>query len=121
MKPIVAYWAFAVGLLSVAAQVVSFYLCFGYWNTASTCVDYAFFFLAGSLGGLVLIFFLNRTVTMRGRWLVLAGFLLASPVALFMMVMGGLSGWLGILLFPLPPWAFSAWLGSFGERLLSPA
>ena len=119
MKPIVAYWAFAVGLLSVAAQVVSFYLFFGYWNSASTWVDYGFFFLAGSLGGLVLIFFLNRPVTLRGRWMVLAGFLLASPVALIMMVMGGLSGWLGVLLFPQAPWAFSAWLGSLGERLLS--
>lgn len=119
MKPIVAYWAFAVGPFSVAAQMVSFYLLFGYWNTASPVVDYMFFFLAGSLGGLVLIFFLNRPATRRGRWMVLAGFLLASPIALIMMVMGGLSGWLGVLLLPQAPWAFSAWLGSLGERLLA--
>ncbi len=121
MKTIPAYWALLVGLLSVAAQVVTFYLRFGRWNTEATFMEYLFFFLAGSLGGTILIFFLNRQSTGRGRWVVLIIFLLVSPVALFLMVGGGLLGPLGVLIFPQIPWALFTWLGSLLGRSVSRA
>ena len=121
MKTISAYWALLVGLLAVAAQVVTFYLRFGRWNTEATFVEYLFFFLAGALGGSILIFFLNRQTTARGRWIVLVIFLLVTPVALFLMVGGGLLGPLGILLFPQIPWALFTWLGSLLGRFVSRA
>jgi hypothetical protein len=112
MKTISPYWALAVGLLSVAAQVIMFYLRFGRWNTAATFTEYLFFFLAGALGGSILIFFLNRQPLVRARWMVLGGFLVAFPIALFMMIGGGLLGPLGVLIFPQIPWALFTWLGS---------
>jgi len=49
---------------------------------------------------------------------VLIAFLLASPIALFLMIAGGLLGIPGILLLPQIPWALSVWIGSFvGKRL----
>lgn len=120
MKSISTYWALLAGLLSVAAQVVTYYLRFGSWNTQATLVEYLFFFLAGSLGGSILIFFMNRHTSMSARWIVLAMFLLITPVALLMMIGGGLLGPLGVLVFPLIPWALFTWLGSVLGRFLSP-
>jgi hypothetical protein len=112
MKSISLPWSLPAGLLAAAAQGVTFYLRFGRWNTDATFVDYLFFFLAGTLGGSILIFFLNRQTRARGRWIVLIVFLLVTPVALFLMVGGGLLGPLGVLIFPQIPWALFTWLGS---------
>jgi hypothetical protein len=119
VRTISAYWAFVVGLLAIVVQVLTFYLRFGRWNTDARFAEYLFFFLAGALGGSILIFFLNRQASVTVRWIVLAGFLIASPVALFMMVGGGLLGPLGVLVFPQIPWALFTWLGSWVGKLIS--
>jgi hypothetical protein len=119
VKTISVYWAFVVGLLSIVAQVITFYLRFGRWNTEATFADYLFFFLAGALGGSILIFFLNRQASVTGRWIALVGFLIASPIALFMMVGGGLLGPLGVLILPQLPWVLFIWLGSLVGKLIS--
>lgn len=108
-----------VGLLSIVAQVVMFYLRFGRWPRDATFAEYLFFFLAGGLGGSILIFFLNRLRSSPGRWIVLMGFLVASPIALFMMVGGGLLGPLGVLIFPQIPWALFTWLGSWVAKFVA--
>jgi hypothetical protein len=113
VKPVSVYWALLVGLLSVAAQVITFYVRFGRLNTDSPPEDYLFFFLAGTLGGWILIFFLNRESSARARWILLAAFLIASPIALTMMLGGGLFGWVGVFLLPQIPWAIFTWLGSW--------
>jgi hypothetical protein len=117
MKSIPAPWALLAGLLTVVAQVVTYNLRFGHWNTTATLTEYLFFFLAGSLGGSILIFFLNRQTAERGRRMVLGAFLLASPIALLMMLVGGVLGPLGLLIFPQIPWALFAWLGSLLGRV----
>ena len=119
MKTISPYWALLVGLMSVAAQVIVYFLRFGRWNTESTFSDYLFFFLAGSLGGSILIFFLNRQTTTRGRWVVLIMFLLISPISLFLMLAGGLLGPLGLLILPQISWGLFSWLGSLFSRFAS--
>ena len=121
MKSISAFWALLVGLLSVIAQIVTYYLRFGRLNTIATLTEYLFFFLAGSLGGVILIFFLNRQTAERGRRMVLGAFLLASLVALPAMLVGGLLGPLGVLILPQILWALFAWLGSLLGRVLSRA
>ena len=118
VKKIPLQWALLVGLLAVAAQVLTFYVRFGRWNTDAFIVDYLFIFLAGALGGLILIYFLNRQSSLDARFIVVIAFLLASPLALFMMIGGGLLGLPGILILPQIPWALFAWIGSFvGKRL----
>ena len=112
MKTVPVYWASLVGLLSVMAQVITYYLRFGRWNTDSPFSDYLFFFLAGLIGGFVLIFFLNRQATRKGRWIVLTSFLLISPISTLVMLGGGVFGPLGLLLWPQIPWLVFTWLGS---------
>jgi hypothetical protein len=111
-------WALLVGLLAIAAQAVTFYLRFDRWNTDVFIVDYLLIFLAGALGGLILIYFLNRQPSLDARFVVVIAFLLASPIALFMMIGGGLLGIPGILILPQIPWTLFTWIGSFvGQRL----
>ena len=118
MKSIPAYWALLIGFLSVIAQGIYYFLRFGQWNTQSPFSDYLFFFLAGALGGLILVFFLNRQTSPRGRWIVTLMFLLISPVSLFLMLAGGLFGPFGLLLLPQVPWGLFSWLGSLLARLV---
>src|SRR5688572_19541171 len=118
LKKISPYWALLVGLLDVAGQVLTFYVRFGRLNTDAFILDYLLIFLAGALGGLILIFFLNRQSSSDARFIVLVAFLLASPIALFLMIAGGLLGIPGLLILPQIPWALFAWIGSFvGKRV----
>jgi hypothetical protein len=119
VRSISVYWALLAGLFSAVAQVITYYARFGRWNAEASFTEYLLFFIAGSLGGLVLIFFLNRQTSTRGRWILIAAFLLASPIALLLMLGGGLLGPLGILIFPQVPWALFTWIGSLLGRLVS--
>lgn len=121
MKKISPYWALVVGLLVVIGQVITFYIRFGRWNTNAFFLDYLLMFLAGTLGGLILIYFQNRQPSADARFIVLIAFLLASPFALLMMLAGGVLGVLGILLFPQIPWVLFAWIGSLVGRRISRA
>jgi hypothetical protein len=112
-------WAVLVGLLTIVAQVVTFYVRFGFFNTQASFANYVFFFLAGAVGGLILIYFLNRQRSPQMRWSVLIAFLLGSPLALILMLRGGLFGPLGVLVAPQIPWALFTWLGSLLGRRLS--
>lgn len=112
-------WAILVGLLSIVAQVVVFYVRFGVFNTQASFANYVSFFLAGTLGGSVLMWFLNRETSSRGRRIVLIAFLLASPLALIMMLAGGLFGPLGVLIAPQLPWVLFIWLGALVSKRIS--
>lgn len=112
-------WIIGVGLFSVAAQIIVFYVRFERWNTNSTFMDYVLFFFAGALGGWILTYFLNRqTSSVRRRW-ALIGFLVATPAALFMMIAGGSINLLGVLIFPQIPWALFTWIGSLVGNLVT--
>ena len=119
MKKISPYWALVVGLLVVAGQVITFYIRFARWNTNALFLDYLLIFLAGTLGGLILIYFQSRQPSADARFIVTIAFLLASPLAMFMMIAGGLLGVLGILLFPQIPWVLFSWIGSLVGRRIS--
>ena len=119
MKPVSWLWVPGLGLLSVIAQIMLFYVRFGRWNTDSTPTDYLLFFLAGALGGWILTFFLNRQTSNTNRRTVWIAFLLASPLALLMMLAGGLLGPLGVLILPQIPWAIFTWVGSWVGRWLA--
>lgn len=113
------FGALLVGLLTVIAQVTVFYIRFGKWNTYSTVFDYILFFAAGTLGGLILFYFLNRQNSKTAWSVTLLAFLLASPMALVMMVGGGLLGSIGVLVYPQIPWALFAWLGGLVGNFLT--
>ena len=106
------YWALGVGTFSILWQVFTFYFRFGQFNPYALWQDYLIFFLAGALGGLVLSLFLNRAKANNAWWAVLIVFILATPIAMTLMVAGGLYGLAGILLAPLLPWTLITWIGS---------
>ena len=118
MKKISPYWSLLIGLLTIAYQVVTFYARFGRWNTDAFFFDYILFFLAGVLGGLILIYFLNNQTNAAKRWVVLVAFLLATPIAMLFILGGGLLGWIGIILLPQIPWALVTWIGSLVGKLI---
>jgi len=119
MKKTQIFGALLVGLLSVVAQIAVFYVRFGTWNAYSTVLDYILFFGAGTLGGLILIYFLNRQNSKTARLVTLLAFLLASPIALVMMAGGGLLGSVGVLVYPQIPWTLFAWLGGLVGNFLA--
>jgi heme/copper-type cytochrome/quinol oxidase subunit 4 len=118
LKKISVYWSLLVGLLTVAIQVITFYMRFGRMNADSTFGDYILFFIAGTLGGLILIYFLNRQTSNAKRWVVLIAFLLATPVAMIFILGGGLLGGVGVILFPQIPWSLFMWVGSLVGKLV---
>jgi hypothetical protein len=83
-------------------------------------LDFLWFFLSGSIGGLILIWSLNRQGSTRGWWAVLVAFVLASPVALLMMIGGGMLGPLGVLVFAQVPWLIGAGVGALIGWLIRP-
>ena len=111
MKKTQVIGALLVGLLTVVAQVAVYFVRFGTWNAYSTVLDYILFFMAGTLGGLILFYFLNRQNSKTAWSVTLLAFLLASPIALVMMIGGGLLGSIGVLVYPQIPWALFTWLG----------
>ena len=118
MRKTQIFGALLVGFLSVVAQIAVFYVRFGKWN-AFAVLDYILFFVAGTLGGLILIYFLNRQNSKTAWSVTLLAFLLASPIALVMMVGGGLLGPIGVLAYPQIPWTLFAWLGGLVGNFLA--
>ena len=118
MKKLSFFWSFLMGLLTVVYQIITFSVRFHRWNADARFVDYLLFFIAGTLGGLILIYFLNKQTTKTQWWGVMIAFLLATPLAMLFMLGGGLLGWIGILLFPQIPWAFTTWIGSLVSRMV---
>jgi hypothetical protein len=118
MKKISFYWSLLAGLFTVAIQIITFYTRFGRMNTDATILDYILFFIAGTLGGLILIYFLNKQTSNGKRWVVTIAFLLATPVAMILGLMGGVLGPIGVILFPQIPWALITWIGSLVGRIV---
>ena len=119
MKKLPLYWSAVVGLVTVIWQTLSYYIRFDKWNEFAGITDYLAFFGAGVLGGLILIFFLNRQATSKGWWVVMIAFALATPVAMIFILGGGLLGFIGTLIFPQIPWGISTWLGSLVGKFLA--
>lgn len=112
MRKISPYLSPLVGLFTVAAQILFFYVRFGRMNADAAFMDYVSFFVAGTLGGLVLIYFLNQQINLGRRWVVFAAFLITTPVSMVFMLGSGLLGWIGVILFPQIPWILMTWIGS---------
>jgi hypothetical protein len=113
------WWAALIGLVFPLLQDLLYYLRFRILNPYAGPLDYALFFLAGALGGLILIALLRRSRTTAAKWIVLLAFLLATPLAIAGMLGGGLFGLFGILLLPAAIWAIFTGLGYGIGRLLS--
>ena len=112
MNKIPLTWSLPIGVSAVLAQMLFYFIRFKELNSQATFEEYILFFVSGLLGGLILLFFLNRQTSLTGRRTVWIGFLLAAPLALILMLAGGLLGPLGVLIIPQIPWALFAWIAS---------
>ena len=106
-------WIVAVGVLFVVLQVLLYFFRFNSLNPDAPASDYLFFFIGGVIIGLGLIYLLRRSenkATYRGT---LIGFVIGIPFALFGMLLGGLVGPLGSILFSMSPGIFMTTVGYF--------
>ena len=113
------WWAALVGLLFPVLQGTIYYLRFGLLNPYAGFLDYFLFFLAGALGGLVLIALFQRSRTRAAKWIVLVAFLLATPLATLGALGGGLLGLFGVVLLPPVIWAAITGIGYLVGSLVS--
>lgn len=113
------WWSFAVGGLFVILQVLLFFLRFNSLNPDAAGVDYLYFFIGGTLVGLGLVYFLRRSETKGAYRGTLIGFIVGIPFALFGMLIGGLVGPVGSILFSMSPGIFVTGLGYFLGRTFS--
>lgn len=112
-------WALAIGLIFPILQTLVFFLRFSAFNAEAGAQDYFFFYIAGVVIGLGLIYLLNRSQS-TGAWRgALIGFIVGIPFALFGMLMGGLMGPLGAIFLGVSPAVFLIALGYFFGRLFS--
>src|SRR5512147_929466 len=118
VKRIPYWWSVPIGFVYPVLQVLIFLFRFRKLNTLGSPLDYLVFFAAGLAGALLLIFFLRRSRARVGRWVILCAYLLAVPLALAGMIVGGLLGPVGIILFSFVPWALFMWLGYLAGAFL---
>jgi hypothetical protein len=112
------WWSLPIGFVYPVLQIFIFVFRFKKLNTLGSPWDYLLFFVAGFAGALLLIFFLHRSRTKAGRWIILGAYLLAVPLALAGMIAGGVLGPVGIILFSFMPWALFMWLGYLAGAFL---
>jgi uncharacterized membrane protein YedE/YeeE len=82
-------------------------------------LDYSLFFLAGALGGIVLITLLRYSRNKVTNRSVIVAFLLASPLAVLGMLAGSLFGLFGVILLPAAIWTVLTGIGFGLGRFLS--
>jgi hypothetical protein len=111
-------WAIAVGLFFPILQIIIFFLRFQRLNPEASFSDYLFFFVAGLIIGLALIYFLRRSETRKNYNATIAGFVISIPFALIGMLLGGLMGGFGIILFSISPAIFVIGIAYFIGRTI---
>ena len=116
----VPYWrAVLIGLLMPVLQIIIFYIRFQRVNQDSSLLDYILFFLAGTVGGLILIGLMRRSQSQAAKWMVVTAFILATPIALTGMIVGGLAGPIGVIFMSAMLWTIITGMGFFVGRFLS--
>jgi hypothetical protein len=112
-------WALAVGALFPILQAVLFLLRFNSLNPDAPLTDYLFFFISGAMIGLGLIYFLRRSENKGTYRATIIGFVIGIPFAVLGMLLGGLAGPLGSILFGMSPGIFITAIGYFLGRTFS--
>ncbi|TAK11107.1 MAG: hypothetical protein EPO32_13350 [Anaerolineae bacterium] len=113
-----SYWlALPLGLLGPAFYLVTFYLRFNRLE-GQQFNESLKTFLPALLGGLFLVWLLNRAAIVKARRATWLGFLVALPFGLLGAAMGGLLGIIGIILFGAVPLVIGAGLGFLVGKML---
>lgn len=109
-------WALAIGVAFPILQVLIFFIRFQSLNPDASLVDYLYFFISGLLIGIALIYFVRRSQTQATYWGTIIGFVIGIPLALVGMLLGGLMGFVGVIL-SISPVIFTTGVGYFVGQL----
>ncbi|MCC7118094.1 MAG: hypothetical protein IT310_06170 [Anaerolineales bacterium] len=112
-------WALIIGAIFPILETLIFFLRFSAFNATASALDYFFFYLAGVIVGLGLIYFLQKSQSQGAFRGAIVGCILGVPLALFGMIMGGLMGPLGVIFLGVSPAIGLVALGYFIGRLFS--
>ncbi|WKZ34509.1 MAG: hypothetical protein QY332_12890 [Anaerolineales bacterium] len=112
-------WAPVIGLLFPFLNTAVLVFGFGQLHAEASLADYLMFFLAGSLIGIGLVYFLRRSEDRGVFRTVLIAFVVSLPFALFGMFFGGAIGGVGIFLLGVSPAIFIIGVGYFAGRMLA--
>lgn len=107
------FWAPAVGLLFAILNALGFLFRLGSFSADASITDYLMFFLAGSLIGLALVYFLRQSNSRSAAIVVLVAFVISVPFALFGMALGSAVGAVGIFFLGVSPSVFLIAVGYF--------
>lgn len=110
-------WALAVASFFTILQALIFYLQFQNLNPDASFTEYAAFFVSGLLIGLALIYLLRRSDTSSAKRGTSIGFIVGIPLALSGMIIGGLTGAFGAVLFSISPSIFAMMIGYIVGRV----
>lgn len=118
-KKLSLLWAAAAGLLFPVLSAVFSALQISGFSAALSFANFVWFFLAGSLIGLSLVYLLRRSESRAGFYAILAAFVVGVPFSLFGMSMGSVTGAVGVFFLGVSPAVFLMLIGYFLGRLFS--
>ncbi len=112
------YWlALTLGLLGPLFYIITFAARFGRLETLQITESLTTY-LPVALGSVALVWLLNKAASQKARRFVWLGYLLALPVGLYGSAIGGMLGFLGVILFGAIPLLVGAGLGYGLGRLI---
>lgn len=115
-KKVSFLWSLGVGLLFVVLSLLMFLFRFSNLNADAPISDYVVIFLAGTLIGAALVYFLRRSEQQSVFRGTLISFVVSLPFALFGVTFGGMVGGIGIFLLGASPAIFIIGVGYYLTR-----
>jgi hypothetical protein len=115
-KKVSFIWSFGIGLMFVVLSLLVFLLGLGGVSADISIIDYVIIFLAGTLIGVVLVYFLRRSELPAVSKSTLIAFVISLPFAMFGFIFGGIVGGIGILVLGVSPAVFIIGVGYYLGR-----
>lgn len=116
-KKISFVWSLGTGLLFLVLGLVIFLSGFGNSDAQAPLMNYVMVFLAGTLIGAVLVYFLRLSEQAALFKVTLIAFAISLPFAIFGLVFGGVVGGIGLFLLVVSPSVFIIGLGHYLGRI----
>jgi len=118
-KKVSFVWSLATGLMFVVLSLVAFVFGLGGLNADVSIIDYVIIFLAGTLIGVILVYFLRRSESLAIYKATLIAFVISLPFTMFGILFGGILGGIGVFLLGVSPAVFIIGVGHYLGRAFS--
>ncbi len=118
-KKVSFVWSLATGLMFVVLSLIAFVFGLGGLNADVSIIDYVINFLAGTLIGVILVYFLRRSESLAIYKATLIAFVISLPFTMFGILFGGILGGIGVFLLGVSPAVFIIGVGHYLGRAFS--